>query len=440
MQAYLNRRAATLAAFAGGVALIPSAKTIYRNGDSSYAFRQDSDFQYLTGFGEPDSLLVLAPERDSERCILFLRKLDRVQETWDGARLGVERACEALGVDAAYPIDELAQRLPDYLVGATTLYHTFDRNPRFDAIVRDALEVAHSRTRRHGRAPHAFVSPSLAIGEMRLIKSDDEVATLRRAADITRAGHVAAMRNARVGGFEYEIQAVLENAYRSGGAQSTAYESIVASGDNATVLHYVANRDRLAPESLLLIDSGCELDCYATDVTRTWPIGGRFTAEQRAVYDIVLAAQDAAIEKVRSGIARNEFHDAAVRTITEGLIDLGLLSGTVDENVESEKYRDYYMHGTGHWLGLDVHDAGAYRDADDGPVAFRPGMVTTVEPGLYVRRDLDCDPRFKGIGVRIEDDILVTADGYENLTAAIPRSVAELEAIVGAGIGEPAPA
>ena len=436
MQAHRERRARTLAAFAGGVALIPSAKTTYRSGDSSYAFRQDSDFQYLTGFGEPDALLVLAPERDAERCVLFLRKRDRALEIWDGARLGVERACEALGVDAAYPIDELAQRLPEYLTGATALHYAFGNDARMDAIVRDALETARTRTRRHGRAPHAFVEPAMVLAEMRLIKSDDEIATLRRGAAITRDGHLAAMRNTRPGAFEYEIQAVLESAYRRGGAQSTAYESIVASGDNATVLHYVANRDRLASGSLLLIDAGCEVDCYAIDVTRTWPVDGRFTPEQRAVYEIVLAAQEAAIDRVRPGIARNEFHDAAVRTIVEGLLSIGLLSGSLDENLENERYRDYYMHGTGHWLGLDVHDAGAYRDAEDKPVAFRAGMVTTVEPGIYVHRDLDCDERFKGIGVRIEDDILVTATGNENLTAAIPKTVDELEAIVGADVRE----
>jgi len=436
MNAYPQRRARALAAFTGGVAVIPSAKTVYRNGDSSYPFRQNSDFYYLTGFGEPDAVLVLAPERESERCVLFLRKRDRSQEIWNGERLGVERAGDTLAVDAAYPIDELAQRLPEYLADAATLHYAFGLDPEADRVMRDALETACAKTRRHGRAPQVFAEPSLVLAELRLIKSDAEIAILRRAAAITRNGHVAAMRHTQPGAFEYEIQAVVESEYRRGGAESTAYESIVAGGDNATVLHYVANRDRLAPGSLLLIDSGCELDCYATDVTRTWPVDGRFTPEQRAVYDVVLAAQEAGIDRVRPGVARNEFHDAAVRTITEGLIDIGLLKGSLDENVEQERYRDYYMHGTGHWLGLDVHDAGAYRDADDKPVVLRPGMVTTVEPGIYVHRDLDCSERFKGIGVRIEDDILVTADGNENLTQAIPKSVEELEAIVGSDVRE----
>jgi Xaa-Pro aminopeptidase len=440
MKTYAQRRERALAAFAGGVAVIPSAKTILRNGDSSFPFRQDSDFYYLTGFGEPDAVLVLAAQRDGERCVLFLRKRDRAQEIWDGARLGVEGACEALGVDAAYPIDELAQRLPELLGDASTLHYAFGNDAHFDGVVREALEDARTRTRRKGRAPQTVAEPSLVLSEMRLLKTEDEIAILRRAAAITRSGHIEAMRNTRPGSFEYEIQAVLEAEYRRAGAQSVAYTSIVAGGDNVTVLHYDANRDRLEAGSLLLIDSGCELDCYATDVTRTWPVNGHFTPEQRAIYEVVLAAVDSAIDRVRPGVPRNEFHDAAVRTVTQGLLDIGLLTGSVDENIETERYKDYFMHGTGHWLGLDVHDAGAYRDVDDRPVEFRPGMVTTVEPGIYVRRDLDCDERFKGIGVRIEDDVLVTANGNENLTSAIPKSVEELEAIVGSGVREAAAA
>jgi Xaa-Pro aminopeptidase len=437
MQPYSERRERALAAFSGGVAVIPAARTAYRSGDVTYGFRQDSSFHYLTGFDEPNALLVLAPDHGTHRSVLFLRERDRAAEIWDGMRLGVERACETLGVDAAFPIGELSERLPEYLVGATHLHYAFERDAATDRSVRDALEAARAKTRRKGTTPRTFAEPSLAIDEMRLIKSDAEIATLRRAAAMTRAGHVAGMRATRPGVFEYEIQALIESEYRREGSQSPAYESIVASGDNATVLHYISNRDRLEPGTLLLVDSGCELDCYATDVTRTWPVDGRFTSEQRALYAIVLAAQEAAIAAVRPGVRRNVFHDTAVRTITEGLIDVGLLSGSVDENVERERYHDFYMHGTGHWLGLDVHDVGAYRDGADEPVPFRPGMVTTVEPGIYVRRDLDCDERFKGIGIRIEDDILVTADGNDNLTAAIPKSIAELEAIVGADVRVP---
>jgi Xaa-Pro aminopeptidase len=438
MQPYSERRLRALAAFEGGVAVLPSARTLFRSGDSTYPFRQNSDFYYLTGFDEPDAVLVLAPAHAEHRCVLFLRERDRTAEIWNGKRLGVERACDALGVDAAYPIAELPARLPEFLSGASSLHYAFGNDAATDRAVREALEAARSAARRKGRAPHTIAEPSLVLDAMRSIKSEAEAAALRRAAAITQAGHVAGMRYTRPGLYEYEIQAIVESEYRRLGAQSPAYESIVAGGDNATVLHYVSNRDRLAAGSLLLIDSACELDCYTTDVTRTWPVDGRFTAEQRAIYEIVLAAQEAAIAQVRPGIRRDAFHDAAVRTIVGGLIDIGLLAGTVDENVERQTYRDYYMHGTGHWLGLDVHDAGPYRDSDDNPITLQPGMVTTVEPGIYVHRHLACDERFKGIGVRIEDDLLVTAQGNENLTAGIPKRIDELEAIVGSEAQVPA--
>jgi Xaa-Pro aminopeptidase len=431
MQQYASRREKALAAFGEGVAIIPSARTILRNGDSSYAFRQDSDFYYLTGFNEPDAVLVLAPERDGERSVLFLRPRDRDLEVWTGARLGVDAAPQTLSVDEAHPIAELESLLPELLVGATTLHYSFGANDAVDRIVRNALETARERTRRGGRSPYIVAEPSATLHPMRLRKDAGELDVLRQACAITHAGHVAGMRATRPGAYEYTIQATIENEYRRLGAQSIAYESIVAGGDNATVLHYVDNRDRLESGQLLLVDSGCELDCYATDVTRTWPVDGRFTPEQRAIYDVVLAAQQAAIDRVRPGVARNEFHDTAVRVITEGLIDVGLLHGSVVDNVESEAYREYYMHGTGHWLGLDVHDAGPYREQDDTPLRLQPGMITTIEPGIYVRRDSDAPDRFKGIGIRIEDDILVTPDGNENLTAAIPKTIDEIEALVG---------
>lgn len=431
MEPYVQRRERLSEAIAGGAAIIPSAKVILRNNDSSYAFRQDSDFYYLTGFDEPDALLVLAPEHPEHRCVLFLRTRDRDREIWDGARLGVERACETLGVDAAYPIAELAERLPGYLVGATTLHYALGRDAATDALVHVAIEGTHALTRQKGRVPRAFADPGILLHELRLIKSDRELEIMRRAAEITRQGFVAGMRATRPGLYEYEIEAIIESEYHRNGAQYVAYESIVGSGDNATTLHYVTNRDRLEGGSLLLVDSACELDYYATDVTRTWPVDGRFTPEQRAIYELVLAAQEAAIARVRPGVRRNEFHDAAIRTITQGLIELGLLSGSLDENIEEKHYRRYFMHGTGHWLGLDVHDVGGYRDDDDEPVRLRPGMITTIEPGVYIRRDLDCSERFKGIGVRIEDDVLVTNDGNENLTAAIPKAIGELEEIVG---------
>jgi Xaa-Pro aminopeptidase len=431
MQPFADRRERMLGGLAGGVAVIPSARLLLRNGDSEYEFRQNSDFYYLTGFDEPDAVLVLSPKHPEHRSVLFLRERDRAMEIWNGKRLGVERASEVLGIDKSYPIGDLDKELPNYLVGADTLHYELGTNAENDRTVMQALEGARSKTRRTGKAPSAIVDPGALVHQMRSIKSADEAAIMRRGAAVTRLGYLAAMRATRPGLYEYEIEALMEYEYRRNGARREAYESIVAGGDNATILHYCTNREVLRDGDLLLIDSGAEYDYYATDVTRTWPVNGRFTAEQRAIYEIVEAAHAAAAAHVRPGEPQRAFHHAAVRTITEGLVALGLLKGSVDENIEHEKYRDYYMHGTGHWLGLDVHDAGRYRDENDDPVKLQPGMVTTVEPGIYVHRDLECDERFKGIGVRIEDDLLVTTDGHENLTAGIPKSIEELERIVG---------
>ncbi|MGR4065865.1 MAG: aminopeptidase P N-terminal domain-containing protein [Vulcanimicrobiaceae bacterium] len=428
---YAQRRARAIAGFPDGVAIVPGAHLVTRNNDSDFEFRQNSDFFYLTGFDEPDAVLVLSQGENGARSTLFLHRRDRTQEIWNGKRLGVEAAAERLGVDAAFAIDELDERLPALLAGAKTLHYDQGLDENMDRRVQRALGAAREAVRRKGFAPRAIVDASLVLHGLRARKSDDEIATMRRAAEITRRGHVAAMRATRPGVFEYEIEAVLEYEYKRAGAQSTAYDSIVAGGDNALVLHYNTNRERLEAGTLLLVDSACELDLYATDVTRTWPVDGRFSPEQRAIYEIVHAAQRAACACVAPGRKQREFHEAAVRTIVEGLIDVGLLHGTLDENIEKETYRDFYPHGTGHWIGLDVHDVGAYRNERDEPVTLEPGMATTVEPGIYVQRDLDCDERFKGIGVRIEDDLVVTATGHENLTDSIPKAIDEIEAIVG---------
>ncbi len=430
MRIYQARREQALAAFHGGVAIIPSATVIPRNNDTQFEFRQNSDFYYLTGFDEPDAVLVLAPEHDEHRAILFLRERDRAMEIWNGRRLGVDAAADTIGVDIAYSIGSLAQQLPRYLCNVETLYYTLG-NDDTDACVRAALADARASTRRSGFVPDTVADPSPALHALRQIKSAHEMALMRRSAEVTARGHIAAMRATRPELHEYEIEAVLEYEFRRSGAQREAYESIVAGGDNATILHYRENRDRLADGALLLVDAACEYEYYATDVTRTWPVNARFTAEQRAIYEIVLAAQEAAIQALRPGQPQKAFHHAALRVITEGLIDLGLLHGTVDEQIERETYREFYMHGTGHWLGMDVHDVGRYRDLSDTPVTLEPGMVTTVEPGIYVQRDSNCDERFRGIGVRIEDDLLITESGTENLTAMIPKSIDELEAIIG---------
>ena len=431
MQPYSERRTRVLDAIPGDVMIVPGAHQLTRSNDTEFPFRQNSDFFYLTGFDEPDALLVLAPHHAEHKSVLFLRERDRMKEIWNGRRLGSAAAPAALGIDAAFPIEELAERLPEYIAGARAMHYTFGTDEARDRTIHAALDGARAKTRRAGHAPVRFADPAILIHEMRLFKTPEEVAIMRRAAEATGRGHVAAMRATRPGLHEYEIEAAIEVEYARAGAQCPAYESIVGGGENATILHYVTNRDVLRDGDLLLVDSGAEVDCYTCDVTRTWPVNGKFTGEQRAIYEIVLAAQEASIARVHPGAARNEFHEASVRVITEGLIDLGLLKGSVGEAIEKETYRDFYMHGTGHWLGLDVHDVGSYLDGSDAPRLLAAGMVTTVEPGIYVQHDLDVDERFKGIGVRIEDDLLVTVDGNDNLTAAIPKTIAELEALVG---------
>lgn len=427
-QRYARRRAAVLAQLGDDVMIVPGARERLRNGDSEYAFRQDSDFLYLTGFNEPEAVLVLAP-RSAAPVTLFLRERDRVRETWDGRRLGVERAPATLGVDAAYPIGELARRLPELLAAGERLHVRLGGDDAFDRLIHEAVAEARRKARRE--SPSGFVEPSRILHELRLRKDADEIATMRRAAAITREGHLAGMRATRPGAYEYEVQAAIEYAYARLGAQSTAYTSIVAGGDNATILHYCTNRERLDAGRLLLVDSGAELDGYASDVSRTWPIDGRFSAEARAVYEIVLRAQLAAIADVRPGAHVRTGHDTALRVLTEGLIDLGIVPGPLDAALEAKAYEPYYMHGTGHYLGLDVHDAGDYRDGTGTWRAVETGMVLTVEPGLYFARDAACDERWHGIGVRIEDDVLCTPDGPDNLTADVPKTIDALEALVG---------
>ncbi len=431
MDVYAQRRAALSRALGDAVAVIPSAPAATRNADTEYEFRQNADFYYLTGLNEPEAALVLAPSHATERCVLFLRPNDREQEIWSGKRVGVDGATRDYRVDAAYPIAELSQRLADFLVGATALHYSIGSDEPFDRKVIAAVKEARWRVRRGGRAPLAYVEPGTLVHEMRLRKDAGELAIMRRAAQATRDGFEAGMRATRPQMWEYELEAIIEHRYRLAGAQATAYPSIVAGGDNATILHYNTNREQLRGGDLVLVDSGSEVDVYASDVTRTWPVSGRFSPEQRAIYDIVLRAQQAGIDQVRPGRSFNAYHDAAVRILTEGLIDIGLLAGSIDSLIEQEKFKAYYPHRTGHWLGLDVHDAGRYKDDNDAYRLLEPGMVVTVEPGLYVQRDIDCDERFKGIGVRIEDDVLCTSAEPENLTGAIPKQLAELEAIVG---------
>ncbi len=430
MSIYRNRRDAVAEKLGEAIAIVPAAIHRIRNNDAEYEFRQNSDFYYLTGFTEPEAVLIIAPGHE-QRDTLFLRRRDREMEIWTGKRLGVEDAPAALEVDAAFGIDELDDKLGAMLVGWERLAYGFGRDEAFDRTVHAAVAEARHAVRRGGKAPLEFLEPGTIVHEMRLRKSPEELEVMRSAGAITRLGHIAGMRATHPGMWEYELEAVIEYAYMRNGAQSTAYTSIVAGGANATILHYNTNREQLRDGTLVLIDSAAELDVYASDVTRTWPVNGRFTAEQRAIYEIVLAAQKAGIEEVRPGKTFRAYHEAAVRVLCEGLIDIGLLSGSLDEVVENESYRDFYPHNTGHWIGLDVHDVGRYRNHADEWRKLEPGMVMTVEPGLYVQMDLNVPERFKGIGVRIEDDILCTASGPENLTPAIPKEIDEVEALVG---------
>jgi len=411
------------------VAIFPAAPERTRTNDIEYPYRQRSDFHYLTGFPEPGAVCVLQPGHASEEYVLFVRPRDREKETWTGRRAGVEGALAEYGASMAYPIDELDQRLPKAIAERNQLYYAMDRDEVFTRRVVGWLENAQLTRPRTGRGPTGLLDARPPVHEMRLRKQPDELERMRRAIAISAEAHLAAMREARPGDWEYEVEALIDYIFRRNGAVGPAYPSIVAGGANATILHYTTNDRRLAAQELLLIDAGAEYDFYCADITRTFPIGARFEGAQRAIYDLVLAAQLAAIDVVRPGARFDEPHQRAVRTLVVGLLDLGLLQGTADEIIEKELYKPVYMHRTSHWLGMDVHDVGLYR-LGDAPRPLEPGMVLTVEPGLYIADHLaDIDPKWHGIGVRIEDDVLVTPDGNEVLTAAVPKRVDDVEAL-----------
>lgn len=411
------------------VAIFPAAPERTRTNDIEYPYRQHSDFYYLTGFPEPGAVCVLQPGHASDEYVLFVRSRDRERETWTGRRAGVEGAVSDFGASMAYPIDELDQRLPKVIAERNQLYYAMDRDETFTRRVMGWLENAQLARPRTGRGPTGLLDARPPVHEMRLHKQPDELERMRRAIAISAEAHLAAMREARPGDWEYEVEALIDYVFRRNGAVGPAYPSIVAGGANATILHYTTNDRRLGAQEMLLIDAGAEYDFYCADITRTFPIGARFEGAQRAIYELVLAAQLAAIDAVRPGARFDEPHQRAVRTLVVGLLDLGLLAGTADEIIEKELYKPLYMHRTSHWLGMDVHDVGLYRQGD-APRVLEPGMVLTVEPGLYVADHLsDIDPKWHGIGVRIEDDVLVTPEGHEVLTAAVPKHVEDIEAI-----------
>jgi len=414
------------------IAIIPSARELIRNRDAEFPFRQDSDFHYLTGFDEPDAVLVLIPRRRHGQFVLFCREKDAMREIWDGYRAGPEGATRDHGADDAFPVGDIDDILPGLIEGRARVYYSMGRSPGFDQKVMGWVNNIRSRQPNGAVPPGEFTDLNHMLHDLRLIKSAAEIRLMRKAGQITSAAHVRAMQFCQPGKFEYQLQAEIEHEFALNGARHPAYNSIVGSGDNACILHYTENSEKLRDGDLVLIDAGCEFQCYAADVTRTFPVNGRFSPEQRAIYDLVLEAQLAAIEKIGPGKHWNEAHDATVRVITEGLVKLGLLKGGVNTLIKKEAYRDFYMHRAGHWLGLDVHDVGDYR-VDDAWRALEPGMVLTIEPGIYISPSNRKVPkRWRGIGVRIEDDVAVTTDGYEILTADVPKDADAIEALMAA--------
>ncbi len=431
---YQTRRASLMQWMNGGAALIGTAPVRIRSRDTDYRYRPDSDFYYLTGFREPHAWLLLLPDHPTHQSVLFLQARDPLAETWHGRRLGVERAPSVLGVDAAYPIDELDQVLPNLLRGHSRLYYHFGQYAEADQSV---LKWLPNLANRVTVAPGEIISPQIRLHEMRLHKEAVELDAMRQAAAITAKGYEAALKAIGPGAREYEVEAALTGTYRRLGAEGHAYQPIVASGDNAVILHYNDNERQMRAGDLILIDSGAEYGYYACDISRTYPVSGRFSAAQKAVYQLVLNAQKAAIEKMRLGEHVKGYHEEAVRVLTYGMVDLGLLKGDPESLIQNDAYKAFYMHGTGHYLGLDTHDVGHYRLVDargQQTAAWRPmreGMVLTCEPGLYIPEGADgIDSAFHGIGVRIEDDILITALGPVNLTADVPKEIDDIERLM----------
>jgi Xaa-Pro aminopeptidase len=413
---------------AGGIAILPAAPVRMRSRDVEHRFRQDSDFYYLTGFAEPDAVAVLVPGRPQGEYLLFCRERNPDKELWDGSRVGQEGAVEEYGADDAFPIDDIDDILPGLIEGCGRVYYTMGMYSDFDTRIADWVNSLRSGTSRGMHTPHEFVALDHLLHDMRLYKSRSEISAMRKSAKIAVAAHKRAMQVTRPGLYEYEVEAEFRHEFRRNGAW-TSYNPIVAAGGNACTLHYVDNSAVLQDGDLLLIDAGCELDYYASDVTRTFPVNGRFTPEQRAVYEIVLEAQLAAIEKTAKGNHWNDPHDAAVRVITKGLKKLGLLDGTLPKLIKDGAYRPFYMHRTGHWIGMDVHDVGDYKVGDEWRV-LESGMVTTVEPGIYIPNKRNIPKKFRHMGIRIEDDVAITSKGPEVLSRGLAKYPDEIEALM----------
>ena len=431
VQEFARRRRDLMATLSkNSIAILTAAPAQVRSRDTYFPYRQDSNFFYLTGFHEPEAVLVLIPKRPQGQFILFCRERDRTREIWDGRRAGPEGARELYGADDAFPIDDIDEILPGLLEGRDRVYYALGRNRTFDTRLLDWIDGIRARARSGAVPPDEFVDLDHLVHEARLFKTATELKVMRKAGTISARAHCRAMRAARPGLYEYQLQAEIEHAFASEGARHPAYGSIVGGGANACVLHYVENSAPLQDGDLVLIDAGCELEHYAADITRTFPVNGTFSAPQQALYEVVLAAQLAAIEAARAGNHWDEPHRVTVKIITQGLVDLGLLKGNVEDLIARNAYTDFYMHRAGHWLGMDVHDVGDYK-VDNEWRLLEPGMVMTVEPGIYVAPDnRKVAKKWRGIGIRIEDDVVITRKGPEVLTAGVPKTVADIERLM----------
>ncbi|MEG3936073.1 MULTISPECIES: aminopeptidase P N-terminal domain-containing protein [unclassified Microcoleus] len=423
---YRQRREQLMAKIGSGTAIFRSAPAAVMHNDVEYAYRQDSDFFYLTGFNEAAAVAVLAPHHEEHKFVLFVQPKDLEKETWHGYRAGVEGAKELYGADEAFPIAELAEKLPKYLEKADRIYYHFGRDRTFDQTVLNHWQRLMATYPKRGTGPTAIEDSNIILHPMRLVKSETELALMRKAANISVAAHNRAQEFAKPGRYEYEIQAEIEHTFGLNGC-TPAYPSIVASGYNSCVLHYIENNRQMQENDLLLIDAGCACGYYNADITRTFPVSGKFTTEQQIIYDLVLQAQLQAISQVYPGNPYSKIHETAVRVLVEGLMDLKLLVGDIEEIIKEEKYKPFYMHRTGHWLGLDVHDVGVYQYGEN-PQVLQAGQVLTVEPGIYISpyiKPVEGQPevpeKWRGIGVRIEDDVLVTLESHEVLTAGVPK-------------------
>lgn len=427
---YVRRRSCVAGEIGQGVLVLFAAAPTLRNNDVTHEFRQDSDFYYLTGLDEPGAVLVVLGG-EAPRSVLFVKPKDPGREVWDGLRLGVEGA-RALGADETLPITELEEQLPRLLVDRSQVICRFGGDSLVDQRLVRALGITRGQMRRGVGCPSALVDAATVLHELRRIKEPEEVELLTRAIAITSDAHLAAMARAQPGLYEYEIEAVLRGAFRSRGSERVAYEPIVGSGSNATILHYVKNQRQMRDGDLLLVDAGCEYGYYAADITRTFPVSGRFSPVQRAVYDVVLAAQAASIAKAGPGATLEQIHEAATRVLCEGLVELGVLGGSADAALSEGTYKPFFMHKTSHYLGMDVHDVGRYYEQGK-PRPLEPGVVITVEPGLYFAPDApESAARFRGIGVRIEDDLLIEPHGVRVLSSSVPKEPAEVECACGA--------